>query len=78
MYPYGQYPQQGYAMQPAQPAFQCRSCGYQGYAMIVQRVSVAGWIVFSVLLLFLCLPLFWIGLLMKDNKSQCPNCRVMV
>jgi hypothetical protein len=73
--------QAGYGMVPVGPGpmapFHCRSCGYAGHAMIVQKISTAGWIVFALLLLF-CLPLFWIGLLMKENRSQCPNCRVMV
>ncbi len=56
--------------------FQCRSCGYAAHAMIVEKISTGGWVV-VVALLFLCLPLFWIGLLMKERRSQCPNCRVM-
>jgi hypothetical protein len=57
--------------------FQCRSCGYTGYAMIVNKISTAGWIVFAMMLLF-CIPLFWIGLLITENKSQCPNCKVEI
>lgn len=45
--------------------------------MIVRKVSAAGWVVFALLLLF-CLPLFWIGLLIRDNRTQCPNCKVLV
>ena len=44
--------------------------------MIVEKISTGGWVV-MVALLFLCLPLSWIGLLMKERRSQCPNCRVM-
>ncbi len=83
----GYGPPPGYQGQPQQavvqvmPApmapFTCRACGYSGHAMIVQKISTAGWIVFALLLLF-CLPLFWIGLLIKDNRSQCPNCKVLV
>jgi hypothetical protein len=39
-----------------------------------KRVSTAGWIVFSVLLVF-TLIFFWIGLLMKENVAVCPVCR---
>lgn len=66
-----------YGMQAPPPPFYCRACAYQGHAMIVQKVSAAGWVVFALLLLF-CLPLFWIGLLIKDNRTQCPNCKVLV
>jgi|HubBroStandDraft_1064217.scaffolds.fasta_scaffold260963_1 hypothetical protein len=87
--PYGQpgWPQHGqqgygaYGMVPVAAApmapFCCRSCGYSGHAMVTQKVSAGGWVVFVLLLLF-CFPLFWIGLLMKENRSQCPSCRVMV
>jgi hypothetical protein len=33
-----------------------------------------GWIVFCALLIF-CLPLFWVGLLMKEEQRVCPMCR---
>ena len=76
VYP-GQPPPNPYGIQhayPAQPTYlQCRMCGYVGQPTMVERVSVAGWIVFSFLLL-LCLPLFWIGLLIKDRRSLCPRC----
>jgi hypothetical protein len=42
--------------------------------VIERRVSTAGWIVFSVLLVF-TLIFFWIGLLMKEDVSVCPVCR---
>jgi hypothetical protein len=57
--------------------FHCKACGYAGHAMIIRKISAAGWVVFAVLLL-LCLPLFWIGLLIRENRSQCPNCKVLV
>jgi hypothetical protein len=50
------------------------ACGYTGQAMIVQKISTAGWITFATLML-VCLPLFWIGLLIKEPRCQCPNCR---
>jgi uncharacterized membrane protein len=69
-------------MVPASPmgmaTFRCPSCGYAGHAMITERVSTGGWIVFAVLLL-VCFPIFWIPLItMKERKAQCPNCRLMV
>lgn len=56
-------------------SFRCPACGYVGNAMIVEKVSTAGWVVLVLLVLF-CFPLFWIGLLMKDRHAQCPNCHV--
>ncbi len=41
------------------------------------RISVAGWIVFAVLLLF-CFPLFWIGLLIKEEYRSCYECGVRI
>lgn len=44
---------------------------------MVEKVSQNGWIVF-VVLVFTCLPLCWIGLLMKTQVPQCPNCRTLL
>lgn len=45
------------------------------YPPIVQRqVSTGGWVTFAVLFIF-CLPLFWIGLLMKESRLICSVCR---
>jgi hypothetical protein len=54
--------------------WRCMTCGYTGQAMIVQKISTGGWITFAILLAT-CLPLFWIGLLIKEPRCQCPNCR---
>jgi hypothetical protein len=64
-------------MQPPTPPFQCKACGCAGNAKIVSKISTAGWVVFALLLL-VCLPLFWIGLLMKERRTECPACRVQV
>lgn len=73
----GYPPPNPYGIQPSYPQqptyLTCRQCGYVGQPTMVERISVAGWIVFSLLLLF-CLPLFWIGLLIKDRRSLCPRC----
>jgi hypothetical protein len=42
--------------------------------IIERRVSTAGWIVFSVLLVF-TLIFFWIGLCMREDVAVCPVCR---
>jgi ribosomal protein L37E len=60
-------------MQP--PIWQCRACGFQGQAMVREKVSVAGWVVFGLLLL-VCLPLCFLGLFMKDKTAVCPRCGV--
>jgi hypothetical protein len=39
------------------------------------KISSGGWVVFALMLLF-CFPLFWIGLLMKDEHQFCSQCRV--
>ena len=51
----------------------CPFCRYQGQAIAAQKVSAGGWVVFAVMLL-VCFPLFWIGLLMKETVAQCPQC----
>ena len=72
---YGQGPQQyGYGIvQVPQGSLMCPRCGFVGQPFVTQRISVAGWIVFT-LLLFVCLPFFWVGLLMKETVSKCPRC----
>lgn len=42
----------------------------------ISRISVAGWLCFWMLLLFLCLPLCWVGLLMKERRSVCVRCGI--
>jgi hypothetical protein len=37
------------------------------------KISTGGWIVF-VAMLFLCFPLFWVGLLIKDEYKVCCEC----
>lgn len=70
-------PMSPYPMVPVGPMgmmpFRCGVCGFTGQPMMIQKISTAGWITFGLLLAF-CLPLFWIGLLIKENRCQCPNC----
>ena len=56
-----------------QPRFKCPYCGSTESPTIKQQISTAGWVTFAVLLLF-CLPLFWIGLLMKEDYRVCYDC----
>ncbi|MEW6733717.1 MAG: hypothetical protein AB1489_20485 [Acidobacteriota bacterium] len=64
-------------LQPIQtglPNFVCPYCRSQAL-LVRNRISTAGWIVF-VLLIFFCLPLCWIGLLMKEEYRTCVGCGV--
>jgi hypothetical protein len=53
----------------------CPSCGEDTPPIIRRKVSPAGWVTFVVLLL-LCLPLFWIGLLMTKGHLYCYGCGI--
>ena len=72
--------QQPYGASPMVPfggmagVWVCRWCGYQGFPMQQQKISTGG-IVVAIVLFFIFLPLFWIGLLMKETITQCPQCR---
>jgi DNA-directed RNA polymerase subunit RPC12/RpoP len=73
--------QQGYSPAPQYNQYQaldvnyrCSRCGTSYLPITEKRVSTAGWIVFSVLLVF-TLVFFWIGLLMKEDVAVCPVCK---
>ena len=51
----------------------CRYCGSGAEPITCSQISQAGWITFVLMLLF-CWPLFWIGLLMREEYYQCPDC----
>lgn len=55
-------------------AWMCRWCGYQGFPLQTTKISMAG-IITCVVLGVVFFPLFWIGLLMKENVCMCPACR---
>jgi lipopolysaccharide-induced tumor necrosis factor-alpha factor len=55
-------------------AFRCPYCGSPAPAVVKKQISPVGWILFAVLLLF-CFPLCWIGLLIQDQRLECPACR---
>lgn len=50
----------------------CRSCGCRE-TVYKSEISTAGWVTFAVLLA-VCWPLFWIGLLMKEEYRACADC----
>ncbi len=57
--------------------YRCPHCMSQFLPRIDRRISTAGWITFSVLLVFF-FPLFWIGLLIKEDIRMCPSCNSRV
>jgi len=54
----------------------CPFCGSNAGTRIESRVSNGGKIFAIVLLLFLCLPLFWIGLLIREDVIYCLSCNM--
>lgn len=63
--------------QPNQMAYgyHCPRCGTQALPMVTRRVSTAGWITFSVLLVMTGI-FFWIGLLIREDVRVCPVCQL--
>lgn len=57
--------------------YRCPCCGTTHLPQVVKKISSAGWVVFAVLLVFF-LPLFWIGLLIKEEVRTCPVCKVRI
>lgn len=53
--------------------YRCRNCGSTQMPVVSRKVSSAGWIVFAVLLVTF-FPLFWVGLLIKEDVGVCPIC----
>lgn len=75
-------PQINYAPQPfaqngprylSDPSYHCPRCGTTALPILERRISSAGWITFSLLLVFTII-FFWIGLLMKEDTRVCPIC----
>lgn len=60
--------------QPVSSVFGCPRCGSHYLPRLERRISTAGWITFAVLLVFF-FPLFWIGLLIKEDVQVCQVCR---
>jgi len=53
--------------------YRCPNCMSQLLPKVERRISTAGWITFAVLLIAF-FPLFWIGLLIKEDVHICPTC----
>ena len=57
-------------------AIKCPFCAHEGPPVIAKQMSVAGWVLFVVLLL-LCLPLCWLPFVIggcKDEIRKCAAC----
>lgn len=54
-------------------SYRCPNCMSQFLPRIERRISTTGWVVFAVLLVVF-FPLFWIGLLIKEDVQICPSC----
>jgi len=66
---------QPHAARPQATGYRCPYCKSAAPPFTIQKISDAGWIVFA-LMLVMCFPLFWIGLLMKDEQRFCSACRM--
>lgn len=57
--------------------YSCPRCSSNLAPRIERKISNAGWIVFAVLMIAF-FPLFWIGLLIKEDIAVCPVCNFRV
>lgn len=62
---------------PGAEGFRCPFCQSTAKPLVREKISVGGWVVFAVML-FMCFPLFWIGLLMKDTYHVCRTCGIQL
>ncbi|MGI8669729.1 MAG: LITAF-like zinc ribbon domain-containing protein [Aridibacter sp.] len=56
-------------------AYRCPRCAGQQTPRFERKISTAGWIIFAVLLVVF-FPLFWIGLLIKEDVQFCSVCNL--
>jgi hypothetical protein len=65
------------AFNPGQVAqnFRCPRCSTTFPPRVERQISTGGWITFAVLLVVF-FPLFWIGLLIKEDVVQCQGCNL--
>lgn len=64
-----------YQGQQAVTNFRCPRCMSQYMPRLERRISTAGWVTFALLLVFF-FPLFWIGLLIKEDVHVCQSCNL--
>ena len=53
--------------------FKCPYCQTHAAPILERKITTGGWILFAVLLL-LCFPLCWLGLLIKEDHRICSFC----
>lgn len=53
--------------------FRCPNCMAEMMPRLERKISTTGWVVFAVLLVTV-FPLFWIGLLIKEDVPFCQRC----
>jgi RNA polymerase subunit RPABC4/transcription elongation factor Spt4 len=76
--PYAQPPQAlAFHQQQNLADYRCPRCSSQLYPRFERKISQAGWITFAVLLVAF-FPLFWIGLLIKEDVRVCPVCQLTI
>jgi RNA polymerase subunit RPABC4/transcription elongation factor Spt4 len=68
--PLAQYQQNNLAY-----GYRCPRCASQLLPRLERKVSSAGWITFAILMVAF-FPLFWIGLLIKEDVRVCPVCNL--
>ncbi|MBN1590329.1 MAG: LITAF-like zinc ribbon domain-containing protein [Pirellulales bacterium] len=57
-------------------SFKCPFCSHEGPPEIKREMSMGGWVLFIVLLLF-CIPLCWLPFVIdgcKEDKRICSGC----
>lgn len=57
--------------------YQCPRCSSRLLPKVVRKISTAGWVVFAVLMVAF-FPLFWIGLLIKEDARICTVCNARI
>lgn len=57
--------------------YRCPRCANQLFPKVVRKISTAGWVVFAVLMVAF-FPLFWIGLLIKEDVRVCSVCNARI
>ena len=55
-------------------AWVCPFCRYQGAPVVTSKTATGGWVMFVVLLL-MCFPVCWLGLLIREQYRKCPQCQ---
>ena len=57
--------------------YHCPRCGTNALPIVKSKVSGGGWAVL-ILMIFFCFPLFFIGLLMREETRVCPACLTQI